>query len=114
MVELNQVINGLKAYLESELVSRVTGLEKWVVGAGLSMLLDNGINTFNVLKENEFIKAMEIVNRNDEIDIDRLYKYLSEQAKKSAVTFKVPLIGSVTLKAEDVEKIYTSIKGASK
>lgn len=112
MIELNQLINGLKNYLEAEFLPKVTGIEKWLIGASLSMLLDKGTEVFNELKQNPFIKTMEIIDSNDQIDIDRLYSALIEQARKSAVTFKMPLVGSVTLKSEDLEKIYSEIKGA--
>lgn len=110
MYELNQVIIGIRHYLESEMVTKVTGLEKWIIGAGLSMLLDNGVNTFNALIENPLVQSMQIVNSDNEIDIDKLYKYFIEEARKSAVTFKAPLLGAITLKAEDIEKVYSYIK----
>ncbi|MCQ2598438.1 MAG: hypothetical protein MJ181_11405 [Treponema sp.] len=111
MVELNQVISGIKKYLENELVTKVTGINKWIVGASLSMVLDNGVKVFNELKELPIVKTMDIINSDDQIDIDKLYKALLEESKKSAVTFQFPLVGSITLKSEDVEKIYSYIKG---
>lgn len=110
MYDLNQVIKGIRQYLESEMVNRISGIEKWVVGAGLSMLLDNGVNTFNALTENPLVQSMQIVNSDNEIDVDKLYKYFMEEARKSAVTFKAPLLGAITLKAEDIEKVYSYIK----
>ena len=109
MVELNRVINGLKAYAEEEIIAKLSGLDKWVMGAGVSMLLDNGVNTFNALKETEIIKVMEIVNTDNQIDLEKIYKAFLEQAEKGAITFKVPLIGSMTINRNDVEKMYNCI-----
>lgn len=114
MVELNQIINGIRQFLENEFISRVSGIEKWVVGASLSMVLDNGVNTFNTMKELPIVKAMDFINKDDLIDVDKLYKAIIHQAEKSAVTFKVPLVGSVTLKSDDVEKIFSYIRGNTK
>lgn len=111
MTNLNNIISGLKKFLENELIERVTGWQKWAVGAGVSMILENGANVFNTLKTNPVIQAMQIITNDDEIDIDRIYKHLIDQARKSAVTFQLPLVGAITLKADDVEKIYTYIKG---
>lgn len=110
MTDLNNIITGIKKYLESELLERVTGWQKWTVGAALSMILDNAVNVFNSLKTNPVIKSMGVINNDDEIDIDKVYKYFIEQARKSAVTFNLPIIGAVTMKADDVEKIYSFIK----
>lgn len=114
MVTVNNVIAGLKNYLESELVSQLTGLNKWVVGAGLAMAIDNGAEIFEKLKKEPMIKVLKVIDKEDNIDIDRLYKYLMDQAKKSSVTFSAPVVGAITLKASDVEKIYTLIKEAEK
>lgn len=111
MVELNQIVKGIQKYLENELVTKMTGINKWIVGASLSMVLDNASNTFNQMKELPIVQSMGIINSDDMIDLDRLYKALLEESKKSAVTFQIPLVGSVTLKSEDVEKIYSYIKG---
>lgn len=110
MAKLNQIINGLKGYLEEELLPRVSGYQKWIVGAGVNLLLDKGVNVFNLLKENPLIKSMEIINSEDEIDLERLYNAFLSEARKSAVTFSVPLVGAVTLKETDIEKIYQKIK----
>lgn len=110
MYDLDQIINGIKMYLERELINRCTGWEKWVVGAGVSMYLENGVDIFNDLKENPFVKKMNIINTENEIDVDRLYNAILDEARKSAITFRAPLVGSITLKADDVEKIYTYIK----
>lgn len=111
MVTLNQVLTGLKTYLENELIAQITGLNKWIVGAGIAMAIDNGAEIFNQLKQNPAIKALNIINKEDEIDIDKIYKYLSEQASKSSVTFTVPIVGAITLKKKDVDKIYNLITG---
>lgn len=112
MASLSQVINGLKKYTDAEILPKVPGLNKWLVGAAASMMLDNASNIFNELKQNPAIKAMNIINKDDEIDIDRLYECILEQAHKSAVTFDVPVIGTMTLKAGDVERLYSLIKAA--
>lgn len=109
MVSLSQFLCGLRQYLDSELVSKVTGINKWIVGAGLSMAIDNGADVFNKLKENKMIKSMNVINSEDEIDLQKLYKYFSEQAKKNAVTFNLDYVGAITLKQTDIEKLYQFI-----
>lgn len=109
MATLKQFLNGLSKYLDSELLTKVQGINKWIVGAGLSMAIDNGANIFNKLKDNKFIQSMNVIDEDDQIDIDRLYKYFLEQAKKNAVTFNIDYVGAITLKHSDIEKLYTYI-----
>lgn len=109
MVELGQVTSGISKYIDSEILPKISGLNRWIVGAGASMMLNNSSVIFNQMKENPVIKSMDVINKDDEIDIDKLYSSILEQAKKSAVTFDVPLVGAITLKSSDVEKLYKLI-----
>ncbi len=112
MSSLNEVVNGLKKYVDAEILPKVTGWNKWVFGAGVSLMLENSANVFNQLKENPFIKNMGVISKEDEIDIEKLYSVFLEQSKKSAVTFAVPLLGNLTLKSNDIEKLYNLIKSS--
>ncbi len=112
MSSLNEVVTGLKKYVDAEILPKVTGLNKWVFGAGISLMLENSANVFNQLKENPFIKNMGVISEEDEIDIEKLYSVFLEQSKKSAVTFAVPLLGNLTLKSNDIEKLYNLIKSS--
>ena len=49
MYEYNKVINGLSKYIDTEIVDKITGWQKWVVGGGLGIALSNGTNIFNQL-----------------------------------------------------------------
>ena len=44
------------------------------------------------------------------VDVDKIYKEMKKQAKKSAVTFDMPMIGPITLNEQDVDKMYELIK----
>lgn len=111
MVTLTQVISGMKSFMDEEIVGKMNGLSKWLVGAGISLAMDNAVNTYNELKANPMIKALGIIHDDDTIDIDKLYAKLKEQAQMhEAVSFNVPLIGTMTFRAEDLDHLYMDIK----
>lgn len=110
MYEYNKVINGVAKYIDTEIVDKITGWQKWVVGSGLGIALSNATNLFNQLKDNEFVKMLGVIDKDDKINVDKIYKELKKQAKKSAITFNAPLIGAMTLNEQDVEKLYELIK----
>lgn len=110
MYEYNKVINGIAKYVDSEIVDNITGWQKWVIGSGVAIALSNTTDFFNKLKQNEFVKMLGIIDKNDKIDVDKIYKELKKQAKKSSITFNVPMIGAMTLNELDVDKIYELIK----
>lgn len=110
MYEYNQVINGIAKYIDEEIVDKIDGWKKWVIGSGLGIALSSGTDIFNNLKNNEFVKVLGIVDKDDRINVDKIYKELKKQSKKSSITFNAPMIGAITLSEQDVEKLYKAIK----
>jgi hypothetical protein len=110
MYEYNKVINGIAKYIDYEIVEKISGWKKWVVGSGVGIALSNTAGVFNQLKNNDFVKMLNIIDKDDRINVDKIYKELKKQAKKSSVTFDVPMIGPITLNEQDVDKIYEFIK----
>ena len=109
MYNFNKVLNGLSKYVDSEIVSKLNGWQKWVVGGGLGIYLSNANNIYHDLKEKEFVKMMGIIGENDEIDIDKIYHEMKKQAEKTSITFDLPFIGTITLNEQDIDKMYEHI-----
>ena len=111
MYELQKVINGISLYLDNEIISKITGWQKWVIGAGSGMYLSNATNVFNNIKNNPVIKSMNIINEDNQINIDEIYKHLHKESEKGPITFDVPMLGALTLNSTDVDKLYNYIRG---
>ena len=110
MYNLGQVVGGISNYLDAEILGKITGWQKWIVGAGLGLSINKATNIFNELKNNAMIKTLEIIDDNDMIDVDTLYREVKKQARKGPITFNVPMIGNLTLNESDVDKIYNNIR----
>lgn len=113
MYDLTHVINGLTKFIDNEILVKITGWQKWVIGAGAGMALSKSTNLFNEIKNNPMVKSLGVINNDDLIDVDTLYKELRKQAQKGAITFDVPMMGALTLNEHDVEKLYMYIKEQS-
>ena len=115
MYSLAQVANGANAYISSEIVEKLSDWRKWVVGAAAELLVANMAGVFNKLKTNELVKLLGVIDENDNIDVDKLYKHFKSQAQRGSITFNVPMIGAMTLNEGDVDAIYRHIRngGAS-
>ena len=74
MYDYNKVINGIAKYIDTEIVDKILGWKKWVVGSGLGLALSNSTNVFNQLKNNEFVKMLNIIDKDNKIDVDKIYK----------------------------------------
>lgn len=111
MVPYTKVIAGIDKFLDEEIISKLASTQKWVIGTGAKIMLNNATNIFNELKNHTFVKSLGIINEKDEIDVGLIYKELKKQAQKGAMTIDVPLAGTLTLTEQDVDKLYNFIIG---
>lgn len=111
MVTLNQIQQGLSRYVSNELTSKMTGAQKWIFGAGAELYLANIGGIFNTLKTHPMVKALGIIDEQDQVDIDKLYNALLHQADLGAMTVDIPMAGSFTFNRNDVENLYRYIIG---
>ena len=110
MVTYNQVVNGMTKYIDQEIINKIQGWQRWALGAGAGIMMTKGANMFNTLKANPIIKMLDVIDENDMIDIDTIYTEIRKQAEKSPATFNAPMIGTITLTKDDVDKLYRLIK----
>lgn len=113
MVNLAQVQRGVERYISTEFLSKLTGVQKWVVDAAVAMYLTNAGTIFEGLKKNPLVSALGVINEQDHIDIDKLYKHFKAAAAKGPATLSVPMLGPVTLSESDIDKLYNFIVGSA-
>ena len=111
MVTLAQATAGIERYLDTEILAKIPGWQKWVLGAAASRMLSRSGEIFNTLKSNPVVSAMGVIDEQDQIDIDAVYREFAAQAQRGAVTFDVPFVGALTLTTADVDKLYRYIIG---
>lgn len=110
MYNLNQVMTGLTKFIDNEILTKINGWQKWVIGAGLGIATTKMENIFNSLKHNELIKVLDLIDENDHINVDVIYEELMKQAQKEPITIDLPMLGALTLKEQDVMSLYNYIK----
>ena len=104
MYEYDKVIKGIADFIDEEILTNINGWQKWVLGSGIGIALSDSKELFDGLKNNEIVKVLKIVD-GDKINVDKIYKELKKQAKKSPITISIPMIGTLTLKENDVDKL---------
>lgn len=109
MIALDRVKRGAARYIDTEFTTKLTGWQKWAVGAGSAMFLENLGAAVDRVKDMEAVKLLGVLGENNAVDVDKLYRYLRQEAEKGPVTVTVPMLGPVTLNVSDVEKLYTCI-----
>ena len=112
MVTYEQVINGLTKFIDSEIISQLTGNQKLLIGIGSGIALKKGASIYNNLKNNPTIKMLEIIDEKGHIDIETLYQEVRKQAEKEVIRLEIPMVGTLRLNSEDIEKLYDYIRNS--
>ena len=109
MYEYSKILDAIAKFVDEDILTNVNGWQKWVLGSGIGLVLNDGEDMLNQIKDNEFVKMLKIVD-GDKINVDKIYKELKKQAKKTPISINIPMVGVLTLKEEDVDKLYKLIE----
>lgn len=109
MYEYNKIINALAKFVDEEILTGIGGWQRWILGSGIGIALSDGEEVFHQIKNNEVVKMLKLVD-GDKINVDKIYKELKKQANRSPINIPIPMIGTLTLKEEDVDKVYELIE----
>jgi hypothetical protein len=71
--------------------------------------LSQGKEMVEQLRENNLVRKMNLIDKNNKINVDLLYKEMKVQAAKSAIMFDIPIIGPLVINESDLDKIYSII-----
>lgn len=113
MIPYNQVVNGLAKYIDSEIVSKIGGWQKWALGAGIGIGVKRGSAIVEQMKSMPLIKMLNIIDEENMVDVEVIYEELKKQAQKEPVHVALPMVGTVTFTQDDVDKLYNHIMGGA-
>lgn len=111
MVHYQAIVNGIAAYIDREIASQLNGSYKaWIAGATGGIIASRAGQMMSKLANNQIAKDMGLVD-GEMVDIDLLYSELLKQAQKAPATVNVPLLGTITFGADDINKLHRYIMG---
>lgn len=114
MVTIQQAQFGIARFIDSEIIPRLSIVEKVVVGGGGALLTSKLPNTLEALTENKLINVLGVYDReHGEIDIDALYEAVKPYLGVDPIPMNIPFLG-ITLKftQREFETLYQYIKEA--
>lgn len=109
MVSLHSIKIGVAKFLEEEVLSVLPPWQKVLFGTASALIIRNADNIMKTAIEMPLVKAMDIVQPDGSVDIQKVYSELHAQAERTPFTVDIPVIGSVKFNAADVEKLYKLI-----
>lgn len=111
MVHYSKIVSGLVQFIDQDMVSKMHGSWKaWAVGTAAALIARRAEAMFRDISNNQYIHALGLID-GEMVDVEGIYSALLQQAQKGSATVDMPLIGSVTYSAADVEQLYRCIMG---
>jgi hypothetical protein len=112
-MEFEKVLKGINKYLNNEIYNGMNDWQEVLARTAVSRFIGDGEKLKESLVNNGYVKTFAIMDENGDVDVDGLYKELKTAVEqKGKMTIKIPLFGSFTFTADDVDKLYNTIQGA--
>lgn len=111
MVSIDKLQNGIARYIDTELVPKMDGLNKWVFSAVAAAYIADAPKLMERVKENTMLAPLNLIDAAGNVDIDKVYTHLKPAAAKCPAPIAIPGIGTITLTETDVDALYNYIIG---
>lgn len=113
MVTIDQIENGVAAYLDAELMPQMqeNGLQKVLIGTVLGIAVKRGSSLILPLRDNPVVKMLEIIDDEGNVDLETLKTEFKKNVPDSGFVLELPMLGKMTFHRADVDKLYEYITG---
>lgn len=112
-MSFEKVINGILRYLNAEIFSKMSSWQEVLARVAVSRMIGNADVLKQSLIDNSFFRTFAIIDSHGNIDVDGLMRDLRAQiAEKGKLVITLPMLGSFTFTADDVDELHRYIKEA--
>lgn len=109
MVSIDRVQAGVARYLDTEIIAKMSGVNKWLVAATASAYISDAPELLRKLNEKKAFAALNLIDEAGNVDIDKVYQHLKPIAAKYSAPVTLPVVGTLTFTEQDVDSLYTHI-----
>jgi len=110
-----QVIKGVIAYIENDVLPKINGWQKISFGIAISFIQRKSTEMLADLKTNKLIQTLGLISEDGLIDIDTLLSSVIDSMNRySGGRLEVDggaMFGKFSFSEQDLHKIYSFIKG---
>lgn len=109
-VTVQQISEGIGRYIDNELMPKVAGIRKWMLG--VAGIYAGQMASDKIVGSSDLLKSVGIMSEDGMIDLDKFMPYVKSMASQSGpVTEHISMLGDITFDASDVDKLYQYILG---
>lgn len=112
MIPVQQVVNGVAAYMAKAIEQNYDGstYQRLLAGMAIGIAQRRAVELMQKVLENKAAQAVNLATADGKIDIELLRDVAEEQMQQMGkLQIDVPMLGRLTFKPADVETIYETI-----
>nr|DAO85026.1 MAG TPA: hypothetical protein [Caudoviricetes sp.] len=112
MASIDSITKGIACFADREIIDNLPDAgSKFAVGAIITLALKRAENIVSSYKDNKIVKALGIIDENNNIDIDVVMECLKERMPKSGVEIKnIPILHEIRFTSSDLDSLYKDIQ----
>lgn len=113
MIHYSKVFAGVERYIRNDILAQLNGKpSKWLCGTIVALAMLEMDNIYRWAVECLPIARVAGVIDGDNVNVDKIYPLLLNEARQGSATVVLKVIPPLTLTEKDVESLYRYIKGA--
>lgn len=109
-MQFEKVINGISKYIEREIYPNMTDWQEILARMAVTRFMSNKDNLKAELIRNPFVSMLNLVTESGEVDVNGIMADLKSQvAAKGKIEIHIPLFGTFSFTAPDLDKLHRII-----
>lgn len=113
MVEVTNVVRGLRSWIDLDVLPKLTGLKKMALGGYVTLAADNAPTVVTRYMHHPLVEVLGVVGEGEQVDVDKLYNvFLPYFANGARQSMHIPLVGELFVDKNDLDKVYAYIREA--
>lgn len=110
MVTLENIVNGVIKYIDTEIMPHLSGVKKIGLATYVGLAVPNANAMFEKYSKNTAIDILNVIDEQNNIDIDKIYRAVIPMfADGHKEIIKIPLITEFKIDRNDIEMMYKYI-----
>lgn len=110
MVTLDNVVNGVIKYMDTEIIPHLSGVKKIGLTTYVGLAVQNTNAMFEQYSKHPAIDILNVIDDENNIDIDKIYRSIAPMfADGHKELIKIPLITEFKIDKNDIEMMYKYI-----
>lgn len=111
MVEVTNLVKGLRQWVDLDVLPKLTGLKKMALGGYVTLAADNAPAVVSRYLHHPMVEVLGVVGEGEQVDVDKLYNvFLPYFANGARQSMHIPLVGELYLDKNDLDKVYTYVR----